>query len=400
MTSKSGGMSGAAAFLEKLYDILDDAAHYSEYIAWQPSGDAFLIKKVDGLQDHVLPRFFKHSNLQSFVRQLNMYGFSKTSHDPSHREFRNPTFIKGRRDLLGQIKRKAQNQSTHAGGEPEGVLPPSSSSLAAGSAVRPRAQSASSPSFFAAAAPTASAGRQRQSSSGSSSTDDAGAESEDLRWRVAQLETKTWILSERYQELTARHDSLCNLLGSALSNSGAWAGGGAGAENKAVLTSVIRAWADGTTKTSLSAGDSSSSSGIHFDFNLHALSSPGPGSELVRMISIEQVTGAHGTAAGAAGGAAVSGSGSGSGFGGVGGVGGVGGAGGRDRGLLDLVDAATFSVGGHGHGQGGCVSGEAVATDEESMEEGEASAGRKRGGGNKFSVDRLEGERLSRTRTV
>lgn len=404
MSSKSSsGVSGAAAFLEKLYGILDDVQH-SEYIAWQPSGDAFLIKKVDGLQEHVLPRFFKHSNLQSFVRQLNMYGFSKTSHDPSHREFRHPNFLKGRRDLLGQIKRKAQNQSSHAGGE-ESAISPSLSCLSAASAVRPRAQSASFSSSFtaAAAAATASAGRQRQSSSGASSSEDAGAESEDLRWRIARLETKTWILSERYQELNARHDSLCKLLGSALSNSGAWAGDGAGAESKSVLTSVIRAWAgvedsDQVSKTSLSAGDcssSSSNSGTYLDFNLHALSPPGPGSELVRMISIEQVVGAQGVTAGTA---AESGS----------GVGGVSGVGGRDRGLLDLIDAATldlidtatFSVlGGHG-GHGKRVGGEASATDEESIEDAEASAGRKRGGGNKFAVDRLEGEKLSRTRTV
>lgn len=86
-SSSSKGMkdAGAPAFLEKLFDMLEDRDNF-EYIAWQPTGDAFLIKKVNELQEIVLPKFFKHNNLQSFVRQLNMYSFSKTCHDPNYRE--------------------------------------------------------------------------------------------------------------------------------------------------------------------------------------------------------------------------------------------------------------------------------------------------------------------------
>lgn len=35
---------------------------------------------------------------------------------------------------------------------------------------------------------------------------------DDLQLRVRQLETKTWILSERYHELVTQHESLCNTL--------------------------------------------------------------------------------------------------------------------------------------------------------------------------------------------
>ena len=37
-----------------------------------------------------------------------MYSFSKTKHDSNFREFSNPLFLKGRRDLLPSIRRKAQ----------------------------------------------------------------------------------------------------------------------------------------------------------------------------------------------------------------------------------------------------------------------------------------------------
>lgn len=97
----------ASAFLEKLYELLSDEAGNHSYIAWQPSGSSFLIKQpVEAFCNLVLPKYFKHNNLQSFVRQLNMYDFSKTSHDSNHREFTHELFRRGRRDLLPLIKRK------------------------------------------------------------------------------------------------------------------------------------------------------------------------------------------------------------------------------------------------------------------------------------------------------
>lgn len=99
------------AFLEKLFDILDDSS-YSSYISWQPDGTSFIIKKVNEFSEKVLPKYFKHSNIQSYIRQLNMYGFSKTRHDSNHREFSHKLFQRDRRDLLQYIKRKTQNQNS------------------------------------------------------------------------------------------------------------------------------------------------------------------------------------------------------------------------------------------------------------------------------------------------
>lgn len=96
-----------AAFLEKLYDIMENVS-LQPYISWQPDGLSFLIKDVQAVSEFVLPYYFKHNNIQSFVRQLNMYSFTKTRHDSNYREFRQPLFQRGRRDLLSDIKRKSQ----------------------------------------------------------------------------------------------------------------------------------------------------------------------------------------------------------------------------------------------------------------------------------------------------
>ncbi|KAI8361493.1 HSF-type DNA-binding-domain-containing protein, partial [Mortierella sp. GBAus27b] len=40
-------------------------------ISWAKEGDMFYVHNCIKLSDAVLPKFFKHNNWQSFVRQLN-----------------------------------------------------------------------------------------------------------------------------------------------------------------------------------------------------------------------------------------------------------------------------------------------------------------------------------------
>uniref|UniRef100_A0A1I7TU59 HSF_DOMAIN domain-containing protein n=1 Tax=Caenorhabditis tropicalis TaxID=1561998 RepID=A0A1I7TU59_9PELO len=103
-------------FLIKLWNIVDDA-HLQPIVHWDESGASFHIADPYSFCRNVLPHFFKHNNLNSLIRQLNMYGFRKmtplsqggltrTESDQDHLEFSHPCFVQGRPELLTQIKRK------------------------------------------------------------------------------------------------------------------------------------------------------------------------------------------------------------------------------------------------------------------------------------------------------
>jgi hypothetical protein len=65
------------SFLSKLYDILNNST-YKEIIYWNKEGKGIIISNVNEFRTIVLPKYYKHSNYSSFVRQLYLYGFHKS----------------------------------------------------------------------------------------------------------------------------------------------------------------------------------------------------------------------------------------------------------------------------------------------------------------------------------
>jgi len=66
------------AFLSKLWQLVNDQNNES-LVSWSSSGQSFVIFDQVKFAKLVLPNYFKHQKINSFIRQLNMYGFKKVS---------------------------------------------------------------------------------------------------------------------------------------------------------------------------------------------------------------------------------------------------------------------------------------------------------------------------------
>uniref|UniRef100_G1TSK3 HSF-type DNA-binding domain-containing protein n=1 Tax=Oryctolagus cuniculus TaxID=9986 RepID=G1TSK3_RABIT len=102
------------SFLAKLWSLVEDPA-LDELVCWSQSGQSFYIMDEQIFSKEVLPKYFKHNNMSSFVRQLNLYGFRKVisfdsvfhvKEKKNMQEFQHPFFQKGKTNLVGSIKRK------------------------------------------------------------------------------------------------------------------------------------------------------------------------------------------------------------------------------------------------------------------------------------------------------
>ncbi|GLD94377.1 hypothetical protein PINS_up002988 [Pythium insidiosum] len=119
-TPSNGADAGATkhvmlpAFLSKTYEIFS-MPEFSTVCGWNASGDTIIVSQLEAFVAMVLPRFFKHRNFPSFVRQLNLYGFHKTVLDSKRLEFQHPYFKRDRPDLLHLIKRKVSSNSGNNG---------------------------------------------------------------------------------------------------------------------------------------------------------------------------------------------------------------------------------------------------------------------------------------------
>ena len=97
-------------FPAKAYLLIDScSAEHPHVASWTDDGKALVVKDTTKFAAEHLPRFFKHANFQSFVRQLNIYGFRKDAAPPGAGPrdvvFRHDYFIQGRRELLESIQR-------------------------------------------------------------------------------------------------------------------------------------------------------------------------------------------------------------------------------------------------------------------------------------------------------
>ncbi|XP_060188556.1 heat stress transcription factor B-2a-like [Lycium barbarum] len=96
-----------APFLLKTYELLEE--ENNKVVSWNEEGTGFVVWSPDKFSELVLPRYFKHNNFSSFIRQLNTYGFKKVA--SKRWEFSHEEFKRGSKHLLAKITRKKSDPS-------------------------------------------------------------------------------------------------------------------------------------------------------------------------------------------------------------------------------------------------------------------------------------------------
>uniref|UniRef100_A0A7S2L0M2 HSF-type DNA-binding domain-containing protein n=1 Tax=Leptocylindrus danicus TaxID=163516 RepID=A0A7S2L0M2_9STRA len=116
-TSNTRKKNEAPLFLAKTYAMIDSCD--TAIACWSERGDMFIIKDADIFASSIIPKFFKHSNFSSFVRQLNFYGFRKvrteaiffdktsvrSQVEAKYWRFQHEKFIRGKPELLVQMRK-------------------------------------------------------------------------------------------------------------------------------------------------------------------------------------------------------------------------------------------------------------------------------------------------------
>lgn len=99
----------ADSFPSKAFLVIEYCDSTDANVAcWSDDGTHFIVKDTSTFAASHLPRYFKHSNFQSFIRQLNGYGFRKRSNENNNDgsvAFHHKYFSRGRPDLLKHISR-------------------------------------------------------------------------------------------------------------------------------------------------------------------------------------------------------------------------------------------------------------------------------------------------------
>jgi len=92
------------SFTVKLHRILSDP-EFQDYICWMPHGRSWRVLKQDELEEKVIPLFYRHGKLASFMRQVNGWGFRRMPSGPDRNSYYHEMFLKGYPHLCAKMRR-------------------------------------------------------------------------------------------------------------------------------------------------------------------------------------------------------------------------------------------------------------------------------------------------------
>lgn len=92
------------SFPAKLHRILANP-EFSAIISWLPHGRSWRIVKRDEFEQRILPRYFRHNNLASFMRQVNGWGFLRMTRGLDRNSYYHEKFLRGKSILCKQMQR-------------------------------------------------------------------------------------------------------------------------------------------------------------------------------------------------------------------------------------------------------------------------------------------------------
>merc|ERR1711871_1437903 len=99
-------------FPQKLYLLLETEG--DDIVGWISSGKAFRIHSTERFQSVIIPKYFKHTKLTSFQRQLNLYGFRRITKGEDQGAYFHPKFQYGRGNAVSEIRRLPGDSSSRA----------------------------------------------------------------------------------------------------------------------------------------------------------------------------------------------------------------------------------------------------------------------------------------------
>ena len=104
-TAAPGPTPASTDFVKKLYQMLEEN-ELDSVVNWAEDGESFIIYDHNAFTTKILPRYFKHSNFASFVRQLNKYDFHKVKNSVEAKQ----KAQKGQNDNIWQFKHQDFNR--------------------------------------------------------------------------------------------------------------------------------------------------------------------------------------------------------------------------------------------------------------------------------------------------